>query len=322
MNKRDYVLIVEDSPTQLAQMQFLLEEADYQTETAVNGQIGLDRIRQELPMLVVTDLHMPEMNGLELVEMLKMEFPTLPVLLTTAKGSEEIAMEALRKGAASYVPKRNLEEMLLSTVEQLMGLAEASRKAELLADHLTCVDIEMALPNDDSLLPQIIARLQRPVEELKICSEATTFTIATALDEALRNAMIHGNLEVSSDLREIDGGKPYAALIRQRRTESPYCDRRVHISLKTTREEAVFVIRDEGPGFDPTLIPDPTDPDNFEKVSGRGLMLIQAFMDEVRHSENGSEITMIKRPSVPDDDDDDELVDPMPRHFFRAERSR
>ena len=129
MNKRDYVLIVEDSPTQLAQMEFLLEEAEYQTETAVNGQLGLDQVRQELPMLVVTDLHMPEMNGLELVELLKLEFPSLPVLLTTAEGSEEIAMEALRKGAASYVPKRNIEEMLLSTVQQLMGLAEASRKA-------------------------------------------------------------------------------------------------------------------------------------------------------------------------------------------------
>jgi len=213
-------------------------------------------------------------------------------------------MEALQKGAASYVPKRSLEEMLVSTVERLMGLAEASRKAELLADHLTSVDITMALPNNDSLLPQIIARLQRPVEELKICSEATVFTIATALDEALRNAMIHGNLEVSSDLREIDGGKPYAELIRKRRTESPYCDRRVHISLKTTREEAVFVIRDEGPGFDPSLIPDPTDPENFERVSGRGLMLIQAFMDEVRHGANGSEITMIKRLASPDDDAD------------------
>ncbi|MDP7305233.1 MAG: response regulator, partial [Pirellulaceae bacterium] len=147
MDKRDYVLIVEDSPTQLAQMQLLLEEAQFRTEIAVNGQLGLDKVRQELPMMVVTDLHMPEMNGLELVEMLKMEFPSLPVLLTTAQGSEEIAIEALRKGAASYVPKRNLEEMLLSTVEQLMTLAEASRKAELLADHLTGVDITMELPN-------------------------------------------------------------------------------------------------------------------------------------------------------------------------------
>ncbi|HJN13584.1 MAG TPA: response regulator [Pirellulaceae bacterium] len=303
MDKRDYVLIVEDSPTQLAQMQLLLEEAQFRTEIAVNGQLGLDKVRQELPMMVVTDLHMPEMNGLELVEMLKMEFPSLPVLLTTAQGSEEIAIEALRKGAASYVPKRNLEEMLLSTVEQLMTLAEASRKAELLADHLTGVDITMELPNDDSLLPQIIARLQRPVEELKICSEATSFTIATALDEALRNAMIHGNLEVSSDLREIDSGRPYADLIRQRRDESPYRERCVHISLRASREEAIFVIRDEGPGFDPLLIPDPTDPENFDKVSGRGLMLIQAFMDEVNHSANGSEITLIKRPASPDDDD-------------------
>ena len=72
-----------------------------------------------------------------------------------------------------------------------------------------------------------------------------------------------------------------------------------------------------GNGSEPWKLPDPTaldpieithatDPENFEKVSGRGLMLIQAFMDEVSHSANGSEITMIKRPASDDDDDDDD----------------
>ena len=57
------------------------------------------------------------------------------------------------------------------------------------------------------------------------------------------------------------------------------------------------MIRDEGPGFDPTKLPDPTDPANMEKASGRGLLLIRTFMEEVRHNDQGNEITMVWRSS-------------------------
>ena len=56
------------------------------------------------------------------------------------------------------------------------------------------------------------------------------------------------------------------------------------------------MIRDEGPGFDTTTLPDPTDPANLEKRSGRGLLLIKAFMSEVRHNARGNEVTLIRRP--------------------------
>jgi anti-sigma regulatory factor (Ser/Thr protein kinase) len=62
-----------------------------------------------------------------------------------------------------------------------------------------------------------------------------------------------------------------------------------------TRLEAVFAIRDEGQGFDPASLPDPTDPANLERISGRGLLLIQTFMDKVEHNESGNQITMTKR---------------------------
>ena len=54
------------------------------------------------------------------------------------------------------------------------------------------------------------------------------------------------------------------------------------------------MVRDDGNGFDPAILPDPTDPANLERVSGRGLLLIQTFMDSVRHNATGNEITMVK----------------------------
>jgi len=54
-------------------------------------------------------------------------------------------------------------------------------------------------------------------------------------------------------------------------------------------------VEDEGPGFDPATVPDPTDPGNLERIGGRGLMLIRTFMDDVEHNEKGNRITLRKK---------------------------
>ena len=60
-------------------------------------------------------------------------------------------------------------------------------------------------------------------------------------------------------------------------------------------DEVTYVVRDEGPGFNPAELPDPTDPANAERPSGRGLLLIRTFLDSVSHNPAGNEITMVKR---------------------------
>ena len=59
-------------------------------------------------------------------------------------------------------------------------------------------------------------------------------------------------------------------------------------------------VHDEGPGFDPTSLPDPTDPANLARVSGRGLLLIQTFMDKVEFNEQGNRITLFKKFGTPE----------------------
>ena len=83
---------------------------------------ALALIQERPPDLVLTDLHMPEMDGLELVVEVRKNFPLVPVILMTAYGSEEIAIQALQKGAASYVPKRNLAQDLAETTENVLSL--------------------------------------------------------------------------------------------------------------------------------------------------------------------------------------------------------
>jgi anti-sigma regulatory factor (Ser/Thr protein kinase) len=91
----------------------------------------------------------------------------------------------------------------------------------------------------------------------------------------------------------------YFDLVAQRARQSPYREHRLRVVARERPGEVTYVIRDEGPGFHPAWVPDPTDPGNVGRVTGRGLFLIRTFMDEVRHNAAGNEITLVKRCPAP-----------------------
>ena len=123
--------------------------------------------------------------------------------------------------------------------------------------------------------------------------EAERLRIGVALEEVLLNAMFHGNLELSSSQRE--GDKPtYHELARVRAKESPYRERRIFVEASFSPAGAEFKIRDQGLGFNPQGQPDPTDPANLHRASGRGLLLMHTFMDGVAFNESGNEVRLTK----------------------------
>lgn len=252
------------------------------------------RDQPKRPDLVLTDLQMPGMTGLELVEHIKNTYPSIPVILMTAYGNEEIALRALQKGAASYVPKRNILRDLPATIEELLDLVHADRHRRRVLECLTHSESQFVMDHEMSLIPPLVRHLQEHLARMEICDQTELIRIGVALHEALVNAVEHGNLEVSSTLRE-DDMRAYYRLTEERRGRKPYRDRRVYVTVRETRGEVAYVVRDEGPGFDPTTLPDPTDLANLSRVTGRGLFLIRTFLDEVRHNDRGNEITMIKR---------------------------
>jgi CheY-like chemotaxis protein/anti-sigma regulatory factor (Ser/Thr protein kinase) len=289
------ILIVDDTPTDQTLVRRLLEKnADLHAICAKNGKEALALIARESPDVVLTDLQMPEMDGLELVKHVRSDHPAIPVILMTAFGSEEIAIEALRLGAANYVPKKNLAKDLLDTVESVLAAAIDQRMQRRLFANLERTEAHFVLDNDITLIPSLVDYLKGNLARLRLLDDTDLIRVTVALREALMNAIIHGNLAVGSELRERDLDEYYRQ-IDTRRLQAPYAERRVHIHAVETMNEARYVIRDEGAGFDPDNVPDPTHPDNMEKAHGRGLLLIRTFMDEFSHNAKGNEITMIKR---------------------------
>lgn len=289
------ILVVDDSAMDRKLAGGLLEKNDeWQVFYAKNGVEALDAIEAHRPEVVVTDLQMPEMDGLQLVQQCKIAYPTVPVILMTARGNEEIAVKALQSGAASYVPKRVLARDLAETVMRVIAAANEEKSNAKLLSRMRASTYSFELDNDFSLITAMISYLQQAFRGLAICDESDRIRVGIALEEALVNAFYHGNLEVSSELREQDH-KLYYELARQRTQEEPYKARKTFIQATLSPDEAVYIIRDEGPGFDPSKLPDPTDPSNLDRPCGRGVLLMKTFMDEVVYNADGNEVRLVKR---------------------------
>jgi len=289
------VLIVDDSSTDRLRAGGLLDQIDgLNIEYAIDGSDALVKIELHVPDMVITDMDMPELNGLELVAVMRKAYPVVPVVLMTSRGSEDIAVQALRAGASSYVPKRMLSSQLADTVRQVFAVAREDRGRIRLMRRITGQQVHFAIENDHELIASLVLYLQECSTIVGVCDEADRVRTGVALQEALTNASLHGNLEVSSALREIDH-RAYYDLARERMALRPYCQRMIRVSAQFSPEEAEFCIRDEGPGFDRSTLPDPTDPANLERPCGRGLLLMQTFMDDVKYNAVGNEVTMVKR---------------------------
>lgn len=288
------MLVVDDSPVDRRFAATLLEEAGFQVVTADNGRKGLEAIAQEHPDVVLTDMQMPEIDGLELVIRVRQQFPSLPVILMTAHGSERFAVKALQNGAASYVPKFHLGQDLVSTVQDVLSVAHSGSEQRRIFTWLEGVELRYVIGAEINGMQNLIGHIEMYLRNMNLCDDGDLVRVGTALHEALVNAVEHGNLELDSRLKE-DGSAAFRELAVARSIQKPYCDRHVNVLVKLTRDEAVISICDEGKGFDPSQLPDPTDPENLDRPSGRGLLLIRTFMDEVRFSPNGNEITLIKR---------------------------
>jgi len=293
------VLVVDDSATDRRLASGLLyKHADVQVSYAIDGQEALDSIVHRTPDIVVTDLQMPNMDGLELVEAISKNHPKIPVVLMTGKGSEEIAVEALQKGAASYVPKKLLARDLADTVRRVLATVSERRHQNRLKTRMTTGEFEFTLENDPKLLSTAVHFICKLLNEFDVCQDSEYSRIGTALDEALHNAFYHGNLEIRSELKLEDNDEFYE-LARRRCEELPYRDRQIYLRISFTSEKVEFVIRDEGKGFNPAQLPDPTDPEYMGRPFGRGILLMRTFMDELQYNDTGNEVTLIKQRTRP-----------------------
>ncbi|MCP4174768.1 MAG: response regulator [Fuerstiella sp.] len=286
------ILVVDDSAFDRRLTTSILENSSsYSVVNASDGKEAVKLLEAGGVDLVISDLNMPDMNGLELVQEIHKSHADLPTIVITGFGSEATAMRALQAGACGYVPKCHLQEELGDVVQTVLSTTARQREKNDFMCSVVKQMLTLEIPNERHRIAPTIAILQKQMDAMKLFDGSRTMHLGVALEEALSNAIIHGNLEVSSKLRERDDNA-YGDLIIERGRTAPYADRRVTIEAHMDAESARFTIRDEGPGFDISKLPDPHCPDNLLRSSGRGLTLMHAFLDEVSYNDKGNEVTL------------------------------
>jgi two-component system NtrC family response regulator len=133
----DTILIVYDERNYLVVLEALLAPEGYETLTAENAQEALRVVREADLDLVITDMKMPGMNGMDLLEACKREKPELPVIMMTAYGTIEMAVEAMKKHAYDYITKPFQNEQLKLTVRKALETQRLVKENRLLSEALS-----------------------------------------------------------------------------------------------------------------------------------------------------------------------------------------
>lgn len=295
------ILLVDDQPDIHRLVEHHLKT---QLDTAVEIEIALDEAqaiaaaaRTQLFDVVLLDLCLPDFTGLDLMEKLLAQKPELAIIVVSGRGSEQVVVEALDRGAMSYVDKGSLAKLLAPTVRKV---AAAGRECELrrrVKSAMTSARFSYEVENDPGLIPGLLDEVRDVFTRFKIGGPNPT-QMLIGVEEALANALYHGNLEIGSELKHHDF-KAFYELAQKARLQAPYRDRRVRLNVEVRAGNAWVTVCDDGAGFDPQQIPDPTLPENIVKAHGRGLMLMRAFFDEVVFNERGNEVTLVAT-AVPD----------------------
>jgi len=302
------VLLVEDSLTQAVEITMLLESAHHEVVHVVNGRQGLEALGAGSPDVVITDLQMPELNGLQLVERMRADYSHVPSILVTEYGSEELAADALRRGAAGYVPKTRMQELLNDTIVDVLGVFRTDASYSKLISTLRKNVFVFDLPNDPSLISPLVGLLMQVSAGMGLLPSIDMVRLGIAIEHAVANAMIHGNLQLSrqecpSHHDLVHEGHASEAM-KRRANESPYRDRVVHVEATASHHAVRIEVKDQGKGFDTSIAPRAGELDATElaKLAGtlndtphRGLTLIASFVDQLLFNESGTEITLIKR---------------------------
>ena len=234
-------------------------------EVVVTGEREKALARNDLDEfdLVISDLSEAEINGQPIGDLQRKHLVT-----PTPHTSEPVIIKAFKMGAANYLRLPYNAEELREIIEQTL-----SYKLRYVDDPSVLPNvhekIEFELPSDLALMNGVLEYLHERVSKLGLIQPERS-NLFIALDEAFVNAVKHGN---KSDPKKL-----------------------LRITAELSPKEACFTVEDEGEGFDVGEIPDPCDPANLFRTSGRGVLLIYNIMDEVEYNAQGNRVKMVKRP--------------------------
>ena len=264
LNQKKQILIVDDDKDLCRMLEKYLTIKGYAVDLAFDGESALQKVPQKKYDLIILDIMMPGIDGYEVCRRIKIqrEYNSIPILMLSAKDTEQDRLRGFKTGADAYISKPFETEALSRAVA---GTIERGRRAREVDGVKHSISFEIAskftyLEQVNEFISELFKRTDMSNDEI--------WELRLAMHELAINAIEHGN---KKDERK-----------------------QVKIDCTIFDDRLEFLVEDEGQGFDPQSVPDPTDTEGIERTRGRGIFLVSRLVDKVDYENGGSRVLMVR----------------------------
>ena len=286
------VLIVDDEEVLRNILSRFINKAGYETLEAKDGKEAIELYKISKPFIVISDIMMPKMDGLTLLNELKKIDKNAMVALMTGYGNEDILLEALRGGALNFFKKPFNFQEIVNFVRNALKRRSEPEYNELYSEHLVEESKKFVFPTGETNILPIINQVTLHLKKIADTSEILNLKIG--IEEMIANAIEHGNLGITMKekhkaLEEGIWGK----FIQHRLDINNNRSKKVLINSYLGTKYFAISIEDEGNGFDWKSLP-ALSPDNLLNYNGRGIFLTKIYYNEVIFNQKGNIVTLKK----------------------------
>jgi YesN/AraC family two-component response regulator len=290
------ILIVEDDYGSREFLYSLIKLEGFDVEMAINGEDGLEKHASYNPDLIICDIQMPKMDGLEMLSRLRKDKSDTFFIITTAFGSEDYAIDALRLGANNYLKKPIDKKSLIGLIKKYKSIIDHRLLTKKAEGKIIEKELKIAFETNIEHVSAIVSQLLSEISVSFDDSERTN--IELGLDELITNSIEHGNLGITFEEKVYAADSNRIPELYKEKMENPeLAKRKIYVDFKQKDGYCEWIITDEGKGFDWKSIPDPTQGAQLMELNGRGIFITNFLFDEMEYMGNGNQVRVRKKHS-------------------------
>ncbi len=290
MSLKGNILIIDDNNDLLEYLKDFFMIYNYEVILAETGDEGINKFRQYRPDIVISDMRLPDKNGNIVVKEIKEIDKDVPIIIITGYSDKQLILSAMKNGALDLLRKPFKPKDLRYLINKIETLFKKI-KLKLSSSFVQWEKRELRINNDIYIISPVVNFIFSNIDYI---SEDVSF-MKNGLQEILINAVEHGNLDISyKEKQKLLERGDYNRSLKLKSSLPAYRDKYVSIKIFSSPEYLKIIVEDRGKGFDLSSIPDPQNPENFLKESGKGILMALHAYDKVEFNDIGNCVTLIK----------------------------
>ncbi len=267
---------------------------EYEVTLATDGMEALDIALSQQFDLIISDISLPKLNGVQFIKKLRFEGNITPFIVITGDSDIQLAIDVFRIGAVDFFLKPFRMDSLRRRIEKYadtdVDLKVLFRNQEIsFHDSELNIEIFPRIKNINKYVAIIIEHIQLN----PIVNEEDLLSIKVVLYELLANAIEHGSAGITYREKQsiLESTDQYFEKVDELCQKY---NRRIYVLLKINDEGIVIKVQDQGSGFNLKEIPSPLDDHTGNLLNGRGIFLVRMNIDSISYNEKGNEVTVTK----------------------------